>query len=178
MSSDFLTFDQPTFPGVFQELLYGVKKSYGETVLQTVMQVGQEDEDDIVLLVNYFLPELANTLAKQRRDYGLDPEIFPAQFPIAEQAEAIEHTPTNNMDMERLMGKADQRLKKLQTLNATCRTITLQKTEQVRKQSGKTGAFRSYKQKIEARRQLEMQWNARQQDRFRTQDYIEYSLQT
>ena len=108
VSSDFFTFDQPTFPGVFQELLYGVKKSYGETVLQTVMQVGQEDEDDIVLLVNYFLPELANTLAKQRRDYGLDPEIFPAQFPIAEHAEAIDDTPTNNMDMERLMAKAGQ----------------------------------------------------------------------
>ena len=77
-----------------------MKKSFGKTVLQTVMQVGQEHEDDVVLLVNYFLPKLANTLAKQRRDYGLDPDLFPAQFPITEQAEAIYDTPTNNMDME------------------------------------------------------------------------------
>ena len=63
--------------------------------------------------------------------------------------------------------KADQRLQKLQTLNATSRTITLQKIEQLRKQSGKTGAFRSYRKRVEARRQLEMQWNARQQNRGR-----------
>ena len=67
VSSEFLTFDQPTFSGVSQELLDGMKKSYGETILQTMMQVGQEHEDDVVLLVNYFLPELANTIAKQRR---------------------------------------------------------------------------------------------------------------
>ena len=67
------------------------------------------------MLINHILPELGYTLAKQRRDYGLDTELFPVQFPVEEQASVIDDTPTNNMDMERLMGKADQRLKKYQT---------------------------------------------------------------
>ena len=59
------------------------------------------------------LPELATTLARQRRDYGLDAETFPANFLIDEQASNIDDTPTNNMDMEHLMGMTDQHLKKL-----------------------------------------------------------------
>ena len=42
VSSEFLTFDQPTFSGISQQLLDGVEKSYRETVLQIVMQVGLE----------------------------------------------------------------------------------------------------------------------------------------
>jgi hypothetical protein len=41
--------------------------------------VGEEQVEDVVLLVNHILPELATTLARQRRDYGLDTYTFPVQ---------------------------------------------------------------------------------------------------
>ena len=119
---------EPAFPGVSKDLFDGVKKSYGMTVLQAVIQVAENHEDDVLLLVNYILPLLGDTLAKQRRDYCLAPEFYPPQFPVEEQASNIDDTPTNNLDMERLMGKADQMLKKLQTLPAVSRSIILQRT--------------------------------------------------
>ena len=114
------------------------------------------------------LPELGATLAKQRRDYGLNPELYPVQFPVEEQARNIDDTPTNNLDMERLMGKADERLKKLQTLSATSRSIVLQKTQQLRASHGDSNSFRSFGKKVEARKQLELKWNEKQQDKFKS----------
>ena len=59
------------------------------------------------------------------------PSTFPAQYPVEQQATNIDDTPTNNMDMERLMGLTYQRLKKLQTLGAASRSIILQGPEGV-----------------------------------------------
>ena len=168
VSADFFSFSQPAFPGVSENLLKGVKESYGLTVLQSVVLVAQEQEDDVLLLINYILPELGCTLAKQRRDYGLDTELYPVQFPVEDQASVIDDTPTNNMDMERLMGKADQRLKKYQTLSATSRSIVLQKTQQLRANHGSSSKFRSFGPQVEARRQLELTWNKKQEEKFKT----------
>ena len=168
VSVNFFSFTHPVFPGVSDNLFKGVKESYGLTVIESVVQVAQEQEDDVLLLVNHLLPELGATLAKQRRDYGLDPALYPVQFPVEDQARVIDDTPTNNMDMERLMGKADQRLKKYQTLSATSRSIVLQKTQQLRSNHGAASSFRSFGKKAEARRQLELSWNKKQAERFST----------
>ena len=78
MSADFFIFSQPAFTGVSENLLKGVKESYSLTVLESVTQVAQDQEDDVLLLVNHMLPELGSTLAKQRRDYGIDTELYPS----------------------------------------------------------------------------------------------------
>ena len=132
VDASFLTLSEPLFPGVSVDLFTGVKLSYGEKVLQATIDVAQEHAEDVVLLINHMLPEMATILARQRRDYGIDPENFPVQFPVEEQASNIDDTPTNNMDMERLMGKTDYRLKKLQALPAASRSIILQKTRALR----------------------------------------------
>ena len=62
----------------------------------------------------------------------MDTENFPAHYPVEQQASSIDDTPTNNMDMERLMGLTDQRLKKLQTLPAVSRSIIMRKTRVLR----------------------------------------------
>ena len=141
---DFLTFMEPAFPGVSKDLFEGVKKSYGMTVLQAVIQVAENHEDDVLLLVNYILPLLGDTLAKQRRDYCLAPEFYPPQFPVEKQASNIGDTPTNNLDMERLMGKADQRLKKLQTLPAVSHSIILERTQELRGKQKHKSIYRSF----------------------------------
>lgn len=76
----FFELNEPHFPGVSHELFNSVKKSYGCTVLEAVKEVALEQEDDVLMLINLMLPELAKTLGRQRRDYGLDEENFPVEF--------------------------------------------------------------------------------------------------
>ena len=99
IGTTFLQLNEPFFPGVSEDLFKGVKESYGKEVLETVVDIAMEHEEDVVLLVNTMLPELANTLAKQRRDYGLDETAFPVEFRVEDQASNIDDIPTNNMDM-------------------------------------------------------------------------------
>ena len=148
----------PIFPGVSQELFESVKESYGQNVVEVVKEVAEEQAEDVVLLINHMLPDLATTLARQRRDYGLDPENFPPQFPVEEQAAAVDDCPTNNMDMERLMGLTDQRLKKLQTLPAASRSIILNKTRALH-EAKKSSNFRSFREQVNAKREMEVEWN-------------------
>ena len=110
--------------------------------------------EDVVLLVNHMLPEIAETLTRQRKDYGLDIEKFPAHYSVEEQASNIDDTPTNNMEMERLMGLTDQRLKKLQTLGAASRFIILKKTRALREERDNAASkttFRCFRQQVEKR---------------------------
>ena len=161
-----ITLSSPFFPGISDRLFNGVKQSYGQEVLKVVMETAHENEKDVIMLINLMLPELATTLARQRRDYGLDMENFPAQFPIDDQANNIDDTPTNNMDMERLMGKTDYRLQKLQGLQAASRSIVLQKTAALRDASA-SSSFRSFRKQVEAKRELEVQWNKKVAKKFK-----------
>ena len=77
VTTDFLQLDKPHFPGVSNELVTAVSNSYGNTVLQAVKQVAMEQEEDVLMLINLMLPEMAKTLGRQRRDYGLDEVAFP-----------------------------------------------------------------------------------------------------
>ena len=44
-----------------------------------------------------------------RRDYGIDEESFPQQYPVEEQANNIDDTPVHSTGMERQCGKVDYR---------------------------------------------------------------------
>ena len=157
---DILSLTDPIFAGTSHELFESVKKSYGANVLEVVKEVAEEQKDDVVLLINHMRHDLAVTLARQRRDYGLDPENFPPQFPVEDQADVVDDCPTNNMDMERLMGLTDQRLKKLQTLPAASRSILLKKTRELF-EAKKSSNFRSFSEQVEAKRELEVEWNSK-----------------
>ena len=158
VDEEFVIFSKPFFPGISQEFFSDVKVSYGEAVLTSVTEVCQEHLADVVMLINLMLPKLGETLARQRRDYGLDEEKFPAEFPVELQASNVDDTPTNNMDMERLMGKTDQRLQKLQTLPAASRSIILHRTQKLRDASCDK-SYRSYRKQVELKRELEINWN-------------------
>ena len=165
VTEDFINMIEPFFPGISADLFSGVKKSYGEKVLKSVVAVGQEYTVDVVYLINLMLPELSRCLAKQRRDYSLDLETFPVEFPVEEQASNIDDTPVNNLDMERLMVTTDYRLQKVRTLAAASRGIVLGKTQELR-ESNKEISFRSFRKEVEAKREMELKWNQKQRDRF------------
>ena len=129
------------------------------------MEQGQEQVDDVLFLINSMLPDLARCLAKQRRDYGLDEELFPVEFPIMDPAENVDQTPVNNMDMERLMGKTDYRLQKVKKLGAASRGIILGSTHHLRERD-QGNTFRSYKKEVEAKREKETEWNSQQRQKF------------
>jgi hypothetical protein len=169
VDSTFLTLTNAIFPGVSNDLFKGVKKSYGNKVLEVVTEVAEEQAEDVMILINHMLPELATTLARQRRDYSLDTETFPAEFPVEQQASNIDDTPTNNMDMERLMGLTDQRLKKLQTLPAASRSIVLQKARALRDAREEGPSFRTFREQVEAKRELEVEWNEKMSDKFKSE---------
>ena len=80
VTSDFVQLEKPHFPGVSGNLFTAVKKSYGDNVLKAVKEVAMEQVEDVLLLINYMLPEMGKVLGRQRRDYGLDEESFPVEF--------------------------------------------------------------------------------------------------
>ena len=165
VADDFLSLKDPFFPGISGDLFTGVKKSYGEAVLKSVVDVCQEYKDDVLYLINMILPGLGRCLAKQRRDYSLDTESFPAEYPVEEQAAIIDDTPVNNLDMERLMGKTDYRLQKVRTLAAASRGIILGKTQELR-ETNTGSSYRSFRKEVEAKREKELEWNQKQKERF------------
>ena len=165
VTEDFMIMTEPFFPGISADLFSGVKKSYGLTVLKSVVEVGEEFKEDVMYLINLMLPELGRCLAKQRRDYSLDTESFPVEYPVEEQAVNIDDTPVNNLDMERLMGKTDYRLQKVRTLAAASRGIILGKTQELR-ETNQDASFRSFRKEVETKRDMELQWNKRQKERF------------
>ena len=87
------------------------------------------------------------------------------KYRVEDQASHVDDCPTNNMDMERLMGKADQRLQKLQTLSAASRSIVLEKTKALRA-AQESSSFRSFRKVVDERREKEMKWNEKVKERF------------
>ena len=117
VKEDFITFTEPFFPGISQEFF------------SDVTEVCQEQLTDVLYLINLMLPKFGETLARQMREYDSDEVNFPAEFPVELQATYVDDTTTKNMDMERLMGKTEQRLQKLQTRPAASKSIVLQRTK-------------------------------------------------
>ncbi|KAI4829898.1 hypothetical protein KUCAC02_001558 [Chaenocephalus aceratus] len=112
----------------------------------------------VVLVVFACLgPHLQTVLARQSRDYGIDEETFPMDYPVSEQASNIDDTPVHNIGMERQCGKVDYRLKKLGTLNAVSRSIILQKSQELR--DGQIPSFRGFKAAAQAKREVELNWS-------------------
>ena len=73
------------------------------------------------------------------------------------QAANVNDIPVHNIGSEQLCGLADQRLKKLMTLNSVSRSIILQRTKQLRENSD--SSFRSYREQAKAKHLLELKWS-------------------
>ena len=102
--------------------------------------------EDVIKLTNLMLPHLQKVLARQRRDYGIDEESFPREYPVEEQATNIDDTPVHNIGMERQCSKVDYRLQKLGTLPVVSRSIILQRCQQLR--YCQNPSFRGYRQQL------------------------------
>ena len=69
--------------------------SYKQEVLSVVTRVASEHKEDVINLAKGILPHLRTVLARQRRDYGIDEERFPAEYPVEQQAVSIDQTPVH-----------------------------------------------------------------------------------
>ena len=165
VSDDFFDFTKPSYEGVSERMLKGVKESYGVEVLDSVTSMAKEYKVEVLKLVKLMTPELREVLARQRRDYGIDEEKFPAQFPVELQADNIEDTPTHNMAGERDHGWIDFRLHKSAKLSAVSRQHILQRCKEIR--SGSTSSFRSYRQAAKDKRELELFWTETMKERMK-----------
>lgn len=164
VTENFFTFCKPEYEGVSEELLGGVKESYGEEVLETVTRLAKEYEMEVVKLAGLMLPELREVLARQRRDYGIDEERYPPQYPVEKQAANIEDAPTHNMAAERDHGWIGYRLHKSAHLGSVSRQHILQRCKDLREGSGN---FRTYRQAAKAKRELELRWSKKMEERMR-----------
>ena len=130
VNEDFFKLKAPVLESEDTELFSKVLKSYGEPVVQAIKETALEHIEDSVTLLNVCLPNLAQVLARQRRDYGISDE-FPAEYPIYDQCDNVDMTPVNNIAMERNCGTTDHRLHKLQKLSAVSRSMVLARREEV-----------------------------------------------
>ena len=162
----FFQFSKPEFSAVTDGLFKGVKSSYGEDVMNVVTGFSAEIGEDGVGLVNLMLPKLRQVLGRQRRDYCLDEEAFPAQYPVEQQAENVDDCPVTNLEMERFCGKVDYRQNKLKKLAAISRSIVLGKADKDGG-DGEKPSFRSFKDQTLARRELELDWSAKMKEKFK-----------
>lgn len=163
---DFFDFTKPSYEGVSERMLNGVKESYGTEVLDSVTSMAKEYKVEVLNLVKLMTPELRDVLARQRRDYGIDEEKFPAQYPVELQADNIDDTPTHNMAGERDHGWIDFRLHKSAKLSAVSRQHILQRCKEIR--SGSTSSFRSYRQAAKDKRELELFWTETMKERMKS----------
>eukprot|EP00731_Ephydatia_muelleri_P029072 Em0020g716a len=95
VSEQYTRFTKPEFSGVSEELFQGVKNNYKPEVLNSVSEMANEYTEDVVKLTNLMLSHLQQVLARQRRDYGIDEESFPQQYPVEEEASNIDDTPVS-----------------------------------------------------------------------------------
>ena len=102
------------------------------------------------MVANLSMVELRIVLARQRRDYSIDEESFPADFPVMDQAVNIDDTPVTNVGMERSCGKH---------LEAVSRYILVQKTQDLRDKNPTN--FRSFKAELERVKELKIFWSER-----------------
>ena len=115
-------------------------------------------------LVNLLLKEMRKVLGRQRRDYGLDPKLFPVEFPVELQAEKVDDTPVTNLEMERFCGEVDYKSTKLKSLRAVSRSMVLDRQKE---EGGVRSSFRSFKKETMARRELDLQWSEQMKEKFR-----------
>ena len=165
VSDGFFDFTRPSYEGVSERMLKGVKESYGTEVLDSVTSMAKEYKVEVLKLVKLMTPELREVLARQRRDYGIDEKKFPAQYPVELQASNIEDTPTHNMAGERDHGWIDFRLHKSAKLSAVSRQHIIQRCKEIR--SGSTSSFRSYRKAAKDKRELELFWTETMKERMR-----------
>ena len=165
LTTQFFRFDEPAFGGISAELFTQVKESYRMSVIEAVIQVANEFQEETLAFANFVRPELRTVLARQRRDYGLDDEQFPAEYPVELQALEIDDTPVNDMAMERLLGKTDQRLKKTGDLNAVSRSLVLQRGKAILEKS--TSSMHSFRNAAAAKREVELKWKESVAEKFR-----------
>lgn len=158
-----LQLESSVLESVSQELFEGVAASYGEHVLAAVRAAAMENTEESLNLLNLFMIEMREVLARQRRDYNLSDQ-FPAEYPVFQQASKIDDCPVNNLDMERACGLVDHRLKKLRTLQAVSRSLILARADELR--GGKKSEFRGFKEECERKRQLELEWRQETKEKF------------
>ena len=103
----------------------GVNNAYGPDVVAAISDIASKYMEDCIKLSNFIMLKLKMILVIQKRDYGLC-QVFPAQYPVNEQASNIDDTPVANMAMESLCGKVDYKLHNLKQLETVSRSLILQ----------------------------------------------------
>ena len=158
----FFNMDTAWFPGISSELFENVKKRYRSHVVESVKEYIHNHLQEAVKLANFFLPDLIETLARQRKYYGLSDD-FEAEFPVENLSDhAAVNSPVNNMSMESFCGMVGHRTAKNRNLEATSRSIIIKGTTELRKKFGED--FKGYRQAAIRVKEVKMEWKIKQDE--------------
>ena len=162
ITEDFFQMATPWYPGISTELFKRVKEGYKHHVIEALKEYIHNHLDEAVKLANLFQPDLAETLARQRKDYGLSDE-FEAEFPIENLDDhAVKNAPVNNIGKESFCGLAAHRTLKNRHLEASSRAIIINGTKELRQNFGDN--FKGYSQAVKRVKEIKMQWQKKQDE--------------
>jgi hypothetical protein len=160
INSEFFYFSKPWYPGISDELFSGVKKSYKPHVVEAVDDYIKLHIEDANELANFMQPDLATTLARQRRDYNISEEFEP-EFSINDLSEKVkENAPVNNLGIESACGLVGHKVKKNCNLEATSRSIIIEGTKKLREKYGSN--LRDFGQAARRVKDLKLTWSRKQ----------------
>ena len=131
IDNQFFEFLSPVFGSISSRLFSAVKKKYCEDVVSAVKQTATIYIEDCTTLTNTLLPDLAETLSRQRgKYYGFGSQ--PSEYTVFSQVVGnVDDTPVNNLQEERQCGDIDHRLKKKANLEAASRGAIFKSTSKL-----------------------------------------------
>ena len=160
----FFNFESSAMRGVSDKLIQElVKNEYTSEVASTCSLVASERMDDCISLANLISKKLASVLSMQRGKYYKFGEHEP-EFSVFEQTQNVDRTVTNNIEMERQCGMADNRLRKKPRLETVSRDMILQKTQMLRDIDDDPSFFRKMTTVVEKIKGIKADWDSRQQE--------------
>ena len=154
--------EKPWYPGVSDKLFGDVKDNYKNHVVESVKDYALDHLDEALQLANFLQGDLAVTLARQRRDYGVS-DVYEAEFPVENLSDnAAENAPVHNLAMENFCGLVGHRTAKSRNLESTSRSIIIQGSKELRAKFGDN--FRDYGQAAKRVKDIKMEWNKKQDE--------------
>ena len=163
VTDEFFQFNVPQLHPVSPRLFEQVQSSYGAEVVASVKLASSEYMLDCIELAQAVLPPLADVLARQRgKYYGFGD--YPEEYPVFEQVSGggdIDNTPVNNLEMERMCGDLDNRLKKKSNLDAVSRGVVLKGTHKLLPELPDFHMMRPVVKRIQ---RIKVEWSERQKE--------------
>ena len=165
VTADLFQLNNPVVGNISPRLFDSVKKEYHAEVVVSIRNLSAQYLNDCITLAQKIIPKFSESIARQRgAAYGIGEGNNTASiFSQVKDGGNIEDTPINNIQQERELGGADNRLKKKGSLNAVSRDILLDRTAHLRKDNPDCDFTKVKPSTVKRIKQIKIRWKERQE---------------